>query len=210
MIALKAVMESLSKKRPVFHSEADFQHALAWEIRCVHPDAEVFLEKPCRPIQQKHAHVDIVAEWGEHRLACEVKYRTSRPSAPHQDLDLKDQGAQDCGRYDFLWDLYRMERVVESGHASVGYVVLLTNDSLYWRTPRSRRTATIDAALRIHDGATVCGTLSWGDNASPGSKHGRDREIRLRGAYACRWERYSRLGDKPGDEFRYLLLEARR
>jgi hypothetical protein len=205
MIALTPVMESLSKKRPVFHSEADFQHALAWEIHSLREDARVYVEKPC-PLEQKHAHVDIVAEWGERRIACEVKYYTKRLGSPYDDFRLKDQGAQDCGRYDFLWDLFRMERIVASAQAAVGCVVLLTNDSLYWHTPRPRRTATMDAALRIHEGATVRGTLFWGDKASPGSMRGRDEKIPLGGAYACRWEDYSRVGDKPGDEFKYLLL----
>jgi len=205
MIALKTALESLSKKRPIFHSEADFQHALAWEIHCLREDARVYVEKPC-PLEQKHAHVDIVAEWAQHRIACEVKYCTK--GLAYDEFHLKDQGAQDCHRYDFLQDLCRMERVVGSGHAAAGYVVLLTNDTLYWRTPRPRRRATMDAALRIHEGATVRGTLFWGDKASPGSMHGREKKIPLGGVYACRWEGYSRLGDEPGDEFKYLLLAA--
>ena len=30
---LHSIMEELAKERPIFHSEADFQHALAWKIR---------------------------------------------------------------------------------------------------------------------------------------------------------------------------------
>ncbi len=34
----------LSAVRPIFHSEADFQHALAWTIQLQHPDATIRLE----------------------------------------------------------------------------------------------------------------------------------------------------------------------
>ena len=36
MIQIAQVLSTLAVQRPVFHSEADFQHALAWEIHsCV-------------------------------------------------------------------------------------------------------------------------------------------------------------------------------
>jgi hypothetical protein len=30
---LGEAMDALASKRPIFHSEADFQHALAWELK---------------------------------------------------------------------------------------------------------------------------------------------------------------------------------
>lgn len=44
MIDLPPVMSALAKDRPVFHSEADFQHALAWEIHRRWPETSVRLE----------------------------------------------------------------------------------------------------------------------------------------------------------------------
>jgi hypothetical protein len=206
MFALKSVIDSLSKQRPIFHSEADFQHALAWQIRCSHPDAKIYLETPCLSVGEKHAHVDIVFVLGAQKIACEVKYYTACLSTPHEGFHLKNHAAQDCGRYDFLWDLSRIQRMVGTGYAAAAYVVLLTNDTLYWRPPT--RKATIDATLRIHEGATVRGTLFWGDKASRGSMHGRDRKIELTRVYTCHWAGYSSLGVGRGDTFRYLLLEV--
>jgi hypothetical protein len=40
------ILSRLAKKRPIFHSEADFQHALAWEVRGMHADADIRLEVP--------------------------------------------------------------------------------------------------------------------------------------------------------------------
>jgi len=33
------VLQTLALKRPIFHSEADFQHAFAWEIQTANPTA---------------------------------------------------------------------------------------------------------------------------------------------------------------------------
>ena len=43
MLNIHLVMQELAKHRPVFHSEADFQFALAWQIRASMPETEVRL-----------------------------------------------------------------------------------------------------------------------------------------------------------------------
>ena len=45
MIDITDVLDELSKNRPVFHSEADFQHALGWKIHEKYPDFNIRLEK---------------------------------------------------------------------------------------------------------------------------------------------------------------------
>ena len=44
--ALIETLDALAMKRPIFHSEADFQHSLAWTIREAHPAIDVRLEWP--------------------------------------------------------------------------------------------------------------------------------------------------------------------
>jgi hypothetical protein len=39
MIDLDELLRALSQERPVFHSERDFQHAIAWRIHEVVPSA---------------------------------------------------------------------------------------------------------------------------------------------------------------------------
>lgn len=51
------VFDDLLKERPVFHSEADFQHALAWSIHRVYPDAKIRLEY--RPPSFGRHYVDL-------------------------------------------------------------------------------------------------------------------------------------------------------
>jgi hypothetical protein len=38
---LEGVMRDVAAARPVFHSEADFQHALAWELQLRYPQAQI-------------------------------------------------------------------------------------------------------------------------------------------------------------------------
>jgi len=43
-VPLQQVLTVLAERRPVVHSEADFQHALAWEAHRLDPDLRVRLE----------------------------------------------------------------------------------------------------------------------------------------------------------------------
>lgn len=47
---LAAVMGDLAGLRPVFHSEADFQLALAWQVQHADPHATVRLETRPSPV----------------------------------------------------------------------------------------------------------------------------------------------------------------
>ena len=49
MLALHKAMDDLARRRPVFHAEADFQHALAWHLRRSGAVDDVRLEKPLNP-----------------------------------------------------------------------------------------------------------------------------------------------------------------
>ncbi|MGY3718721.1 hypothetical protein ACWE42_24765, partial [Sutcliffiella cohnii] len=44
MLDIKSVLQSLSKHRPIFHAEADFQQSLAWEIKEHYPNCKIRLE----------------------------------------------------------------------------------------------------------------------------------------------------------------------
>lgn len=46
---VEQTMARLAARRPIFHSEADFQHAFAWQVQIDHPDARIRLETRPRP-----------------------------------------------------------------------------------------------------------------------------------------------------------------
>ncbi len=209
---IELTLSDLSAKRKVFHSEADFQHALAWEIRSREPSAEVRLEKCFNE-----------PEWGDYgpiyldcwlsvrgrRIALELKYKTRQYEAEVSDesFSLKDQSAHDAGRFDFIRDIERLEKLVHSGKVDVGYAVFLTNDDLYWDAPKFRR-ATNDEEFRLHQGRQLKGEMNWGSKASKGTRAGRDQALGLNGSYDLNWVDYGVLGPGRGGVFRYLVIEV--
>lgn len=207
MITIRRALYDLAFKRPIFHSEADFQHALAWELHLQSPTCSVRLEyKP--PHFGKRAYVDIWAKHNEAVLAIELKYKTRSLNVWIKDeaFFLLDQSAQDIARYDFLKDIYRLEQIVSSMNHVMGYAIFLTNDSAYWKPPRSKKT--VDANFRIHEGRYLTGDLCWGTAASSGTTSGREKAIPIREGYDLHWQDYSQPSKASYGKYKYLLVEV--
>jgi len=204
---MEQVLAELSRKQPVFYSEADFQHALAWQFHLLHSNADIRLEYPV-PLDGSAAYIDIVIGDRAATTAIELKYKTARTSIVHggEQYSLRDQSAQDSGRYDFLKDIRRLEKFTAATPNSVGYAVILTNDWLYWNPPR--KTDPIDKEFRVHEGRLASGCLAWSGQFKPGSVAGRTRSIALRGSYAFSWREYSSFVDVQHGRFRYLLVSV--
>lgn len=207
---LANVIAVLAVQRPVFHSEADFQHGLAWQLHTEAPAAPVRLEY--RPLADRRMYLDIWMVTSEETLAIEVKYPT-RATVLHvndEKYELQNQAAHDSHHYDFWKDLARLEEVVQayvSDHAVRGYAVLLTNDSVYWKPPRKPDVA--DAAFRIHEGRTVSHeTLSWSSRAAPGTTKDREQPVSVRGDYRMTWQDFSWPSRDRHGRFRFLMIEV--
>ena len=202
------IMGELSESRPIFHSEADFQHALAWAIRETVPDSRVRLEFNPFAQDDRRSYLDI---WlADSRVALELKYKTRALTAEvcGERFNLLNQGAQNHGRYDFLSDVQRLERVAQEVQARAGYAIILTNDSSYWRPPSPSYESTNDAAFRIHEGRVARGELKW-IRESRGTK-GRESPIRLTGDCTMRWRDYSTFAGERDGDFRYLAVAVGR
>jgi len=207
------LMQTLSSERSIFHSEADFQHALAWQMHVQSPESRIRLEYPLD--YEKGGHLDILLAEGNRQLAFELKYKKRNFSAIVQQeiYSLRTDSAEDTGRYDYLKDVQRLEQFVSGRPNASGYAILLTNYSLYWRdSPRQ----TASNAFRLTQGRTITGTLTWSSTAGEGTISGRASPITLRGTYVCNWKDYSEfsptdyvIGDNrvsvAGTKFRYLL-----
>ena len=203
---IRRVMDSLSERHPIFHSEADFQHALAWRIHEMAPGCQVRLEFNPFPKDDRRSYLDIwLPDLG---IALELKYRTRGFETEYmgEKFALRNHSAQDHGRYDFLKDVQRLERVAREMSARAGYAIMLTNDSSYWNAPL--RGNTVDAAFRIHEGSRISGELNWASHASKGTMRGRESAIRLTNAYAMRWQDYSKVADRGYATFRYLAVSV--
>lgn len=203
---MKEMLSKLSRSRPIFHSEADFQHAVAWEIHKHWQNCSMRLEfKP--PYLNNRIYLDIWATQEDTIIAIELKYKTRRfhVNVEEETFNLLDQSAQDIGRYDFMKDIQRLEEIVFDRNDIVGYAIFLTNDSAYWSTPRDNQT--VDASFRIHQGRSLTGELSWGSRASEGTMRGREEKLHIRGIYKLNWQDYSKISLGSYGMFRSLLVK---
>jgi hypothetical protein len=207
VIQISEILATLAKKRPIFHSEADFQHAISWEIQQQLPNASLRLERPVQ-VNNRSLHVDVWVITQDEILAIELKYKTRGLSVlvDGEKFDLKDQSAQDIARYDFMKDIQRLEQVTAEQGRTTGYAILLTNDSAYWINPANRNT--VDAAFRIGDGRTLEGVFDWGVNASDGTKMSREQSLALRNGYLVKWEDFSHPSPASYGSFRSLTIKV--
>lgn len=199
---LHRALDSLATSRNAFWSEADFQFALAWELKTLIPTAEIHLER--RDAVHKY-YVDIWVEENGSVFPIELKYKTKAASVGG--VVLLNQSAVDFGCFDYLWDIHRLEDLVASysddGHVR-GFAVMLTNDSAYYGN--SGRLSAYDD-FKIYDGATRGGgVLSW-KNTAKGKPfvHGSREPFELKGVYKMQWHLYN----KGKDGFRYLVNEVK-
>lgn len=201
---LVGILAELAQDRSIFHSEPDFQHALAWQVHLRHPQVKIRLEPRPRP----GVHLDLLIWQRERRTAIELKYPRTRfrGTVAGELFDLPNQVAHDIHRHDVVKDVTRVEALLAAGYADEGYVVTLTNDRNYWLP--SARTDTNGEAFRIHEGRLLEGTLAWGSRAAAGTTKDRDTPLVLADQYKCQWRNYSSVRDDSGKValLRYLLL----
>lgn len=205
-VELDAVLAGLSGPRPVFHSEADFQQAFAWEVRMRDPTVRVRLETQSAPGMR----LDLLLSSadGQQRSAVELKYLTRLwvGDVDGERFELKDQGAQDIRAHDVVKDIVRVETFVAAMPSSNGTVVVVGNDPSYWTAPSHGR-ATNAAAFRLHEGTVLQGTRTWGHLTGAGTSRGREDPLQLIGSYRMGWSHYSTLPG-PRGVFRALVVEV--
>jgi len=203
---IESALESLAKHRPAFHSEADFQFALAWELRRRHPDLEVRLEYPV-PLKDTRGEIDIWLPEARGPVAIELKYWTRRAelTVNGEPFVLKERAFKNLYLYDFWKDVVRTESLIAEGPAEGGYVVALTNDRFY--ESAGKGTAAYEA-FRMYEGREVHPeTLAWTGNPSPKAIRGREAPHQLRGRYFTCWQPYPGNPKDTDSNFRYLLLD---
>jgi len=188
-VRLGAVLRRLSGLRPVFHSEADFQQAFAWEVRTQDPTVRVRLET--RPAPGIRLDLLLISKDGQRRTAVELKYLTRLRTGEFagERFELKDQGAQDIAM-----------------PGSNGAVVCVCNDPPYWNAPAHGRPTNADA-FRPHESTVLHGPRAWGPLTGAGTSRGREEPLALVGTYQMAWLDYSMLPG-PRGVFRTLVVEV--
>lgn len=174
----------LSKRRPLFHDEADFQCELADDLST---SGSALLVEPERSFSV--GAVDLYVEVNRIRLGIELKYRRKRFDGvvEGERYALKNGGALDHGSYDFWHDIHRLETLVDNDEIDVGAAILLTNDQGYWT---SRPGPSAYQAFRPYEGRQVVAPLAWPEHSGKGSTRHRDAPIALRNTYTVGWADY--------------------
>jgi hypothetical protein len=197
-------MRSLARRRPVFHSEADFQHELALQIRQDYPAHQVRLEVPSGI--EGIGTTDLIVRNAGQTCGIELKYLAKLYAGVVEDeaFRLRNHSAHDIRRYDVIRDIQRLERLNDT-ISGPSFLIVLTNDPAFWKEGGDK--ATVDAAFRIGHGRTLEGTLGWADHAGAGTMRKRETAIKLSGRYQVAWEDYNKLEGVNG-AFRFLAIEV--
>lgn len=211
---LNETLKSLASRRPVFHSEADFQHELALEL--VSQRYQVRLEVPKDITVNKEtvkAEIDLLISREGIWTAIELKY-VKKPSTITHDgetFELKGTWGTNLSRFDCLADSRRVEAIINAGHASVGYSVFLTNVPDAWKID-SGRLNNMAKTFSIHEGRVIKASvpLDWHPNQpSIGSVSAKrlspHAPIVLHKERTLQWEDFSFFASS-NQVFRYLLL----
>lgn len=159
-IDFNKILGELSKERPLFHNESDFQFSLAWKIKSFYPDLAIRLEKAINGDGISSEYLDIlVLDKGNKNIGIEVKYITSLLLAQHDGeiFYLKKQGANDIRCYYSLKDIQRLEKFIENGNISHGYALWLTNVEGLWKGGMN---GSYYDEFRIYEGRIISGNMN--------------------------------------------------
>lgn len=235
---LSEIIKSFDGK--LFQSEAQFQFELAWKLKEVYGDnIAVYLEDMRAVMKNEKGKItqkfytDIVVEQGDYCVAIELKYKTAE--FKNKDVQLSDHAAVDLGKYDYLWDVHRVELLtglskpnnkVKGEELEIlkkcqkGFAVLLTNEEKYWEGRQGNK-ITIDYQFSIGEknGKLSGKVLDWkktGDKypatvlSKNGNPTGRAQPIKLKTAYHYTWSDYreAQPGAPEHGTFRFVIIEV--
>ena len=192
------VLARLAEQRPVFHSEADFQHSLAWQIRDENSSLRPRLEYPFEGTENKTCDIVLFRDGGI-AMAIELKYfgENIKPEIDGEIFNLKKRDAVNENSYRAFSDVKRMEDFLEKNPSAMASVIILTNNHVYWHGPRN--SSVNYAPFALTDGRSVTGHLDWIKRTPSNEKM---HPICLHGSYTLRWVEYSRRFG----QFRYLHI----
>lgn len=237
---LSKILDEFGQKQVVFQSEAQFQFNLAWRLQEIY-DCNAKLEELTKVIYKndykspkQKFYTDIVLEKDDYRVAIELKYKTA--SLEDGEVILFNHGATDLGRYDFIWDVKRLEMLLKPNTSekglktcNKGFAIILTNDDDYWVKcwkPEDKSTdvdITIDNQFRIgeqnqqlHTGCLFAKTMDWKHNVDGSypktiqkSSSSRACNIVLNHAYTYEWKKYTNVENVKNGLFKYMIISVK-
>ena len=216
------ITDFLTKQKMFFFNERDLQvHLALYLSNLKDKDYKVHLEYHIPtselnnyPWTENNISIDLVVEKNGEYVPVELKYKTcslqegskiNRFGEPMCAKSIvKNQSAQDLGRYGFWKDVKRLELLQEKFKKKVvgGIAILLTNDIAYTTNPKKEDVKYYN--FRMLDAQPISGTLKW-------KEHGEDCEttpqpfvnIELTNKYTPQWEHYS---SEIGVEMYFVIM----
>ena len=213
-IDLNNVITLLSRERPLFHNEKDFQFSLAWKFQQLNPGLSVRLEKAFSGNGGDSEYLDLFVSDGKNtEIGIELKYITALLVTKQKGelFSLKTHSANDIRCYDSLKDLERVERLVANEQISHGYTIWLSNVDGFWN---GQLNGSLYDEFKIFEGRKINGTLNWKTGVGIGTIKNRDKPINIKGTYDIKWTEYSNLVPAPSvqpyskGEFKYCIIEV--
>lgn len=228
-INIKQVMDKLGEVPRIYQVEAQFQFELAWELqKLIGDDGQVLLEVGMctrkanaeKKVKRKRFYSDIILKGNDNSyIVIELKYK--KKAAVINGIELTSDYASDEGRYDYLWDIRRIELLKECnnddyeytrnlGSFRGGYAIILTNDMGYWNKIRDKEGKTVDALFTIGDGDSIQGRVDWNvDIKKPWMKS--RPAFELSNSYCFEWLPYYGADKEASKEetctFKYLITK---
>jgi hypothetical protein len=206
-------LKELAQLRPVFHSEADFQHELGCLLKSkghqVRLERPYYLAVPNFPNRLK-VELDLEVDG---MVAIELKLKTALCSMDvnGEIFNLKDHSAPNLGRFDFVDDARRVRYLVDHGPHKFGFSVLLTNSQYYWANNAEN---TMSASFDLTNGRAfqVGQILNW--NGNPGSNSVSKKRLAPFAPIAVHfnettlWNEYSERKGIVNGKFKFLVLDV--
>ena len=207
------LIKELSKTRPIFHSEADFQLELGLKLREI--GHRVRLERPHHfevPILgMTKFELDIELD-GE--IAIELKYKSQKLHHVFdgENFKLTNHSAPNLGRFDFLDDARRVKYFQDYNQFKKGFAILLTNSKDYWSND-GRNTMAREFSIIKGRKLTKGDSLRWYPQDPTLNSGGLKRiapysPIEIQFNEEISWFDYSNIEGKKHGVFKFVVIEV--
>jgi hypothetical protein len=236
------IIGDFGKEPRIFKSEAQFQFDLAWELKASFDDEEkkeykVFLEylgdikkNETDEDKKKRLFTDIMIIGNDGAFfPIELKYKTKELDVSKDFVHLADHGACDLGRFDFLYDVERIQKFKKKDPNydfdpklktfAGGIAIMLTNDEHYWKYTKAfvngrKRVDWLHPLYEefcIGEGEIIKPNtkLNWKNGGIGTCVEDTDRKdeapLIFDKEHRCKWDHYCTY---EGVEFKYLVFDV--
>ncbi len=203
---IEEALKRLGNREQIFHSEAEFQFKLAWEIKEANSDISIDFEFPFELGIDNTTHrseIDLILKNSTSSCAIELKY--AKGELEYNGYDLRGKPSDEC--HEILKDILRMEKYkTKMKKASEAYVLVIANNTSYWKRPSEKVKNAKD--MYLTQGITMKPGLYEYRKGSILQSHTK-LNIELSNSYTIDWKDYCTIPAPKNFKFKYLLLEVK-